>query len=65
MGLFSRKTIITVSSMAYNLAGDPESRANFLKATVLGNVLANKDMGAGIVNGYLNGPGIKLRSFGN
>jgi hypothetical protein len=65
MGLFSSKTTVTVSSSVYNMAGDELDRPIFLKNLVIRNVLSGtkKGMGETITAGYLNGPGIKFRSF--
>lgn len=65
MGLFSSKKKIYVSSVVYNLAGDENERPNYLKSLVLGNILTSSDfdISSTIQNGYLRGPGIKLRNF--
>jgi len=65
MGLFSSKTTINVSSSVYNMAGDEINRPHFLKNLVIRNVLSGtrRSMGETVVAGYLNGPGIKFRSF--
>ena len=65
MGLFSSKRIVSVSSVVYNMAGPEEDRPNYLKSLVIRNVLSgtNASMGDTLNNGYLAGPGIKLRSF--
>lgn len=64
MGLFSSKEVY-VDSVVYNMAGDPLDRPDFLKSTVFSNVLNNSrfSMSETIVSSYLNGPGIKVRSF--
>lgn len=56
---------IAVGSVVYNLAGEEENRPSYLKSLVIRNVLDNSKRGIGeaIINGHLNGPGIKLRSF--
>lgn len=65
MGLFSGKTIISVASSVYNLAGDEKDRPIYLKNLIVSNVLSGtkKTLGEGLNSGYLGGPGIKLRSF--
>lgn len=65
MGLFSSKTKIYVSSVVYNLAGPEEDRPNYLKTLVLGSAIRdnNIDIAQTIKDGYLGGPGIRLRSF--
>lgn len=66
MGFFGGKKTY-VSSTLYNMAGDIENRSNYLKTLVAGNVLAGRGvpMGEALRNGYLNGPGLKLRNFAN
>lgn len=65
MGLFSSKTIINVASSVYNLAGDEKDRAIFLQSLIIRNVLlgTKRSLGDTITTGYLNGPGIKFRTF--
>ncbi|WWC81832.1 baseplate wedge protein [Burkholderia phage vB_BpP_HN03] len=64
MGLFGGGSVIVVSSVVYNLAGDEDKRPNYLRQTVVGDVLGqSSSMGDSIVGSYLNGPGIKFRSF--
>lgn len=67
MGLFSGDRVINVASTVYNLAGPEDERPNYLKTLVISNVFAeeNETMSDTINTGYLTGPGIKLRSFGN
>lgn len=59
----SKKTF--VSSVVYNLAGDINTRPNFLKTVVTNHVINNTDkyVGESITNAYLGGPGIQLRRF--
>lgn len=68
MGFFKAKKTIYVSSSVYNLAGGDEDRVNYLKTVVVGKVIADTSpstsLGEAITNSYLNGPGLKLRSFG-
>jgi hypothetical protein len=64
MGLFgSTKTY--VSSVLYNMAGDPLKRPNFLKTSVAGQVILGKTqtMGETLRENYLKGPALKLRSY--
>ena len=66
MGLFSSKKIY-VSSTVYNMAGDINERPNYLKTLVIGKVIQDVDkrsFGASIVDGYIYGPGIRLRNYG-
>lgn len=65
MGLFSSKTIINVASSVYNLAGDEKDRPIFLQSLIIRNVLSGtkRSLGDTITTGYLNGPGIKFRTF--
>lgn len=63
--LFGGSKETHVVSSSYNLAGDEEKRPNYLKTVILQNVLSNSksSISDSITNGYLNGPGIQLRSF--
>ncbi len=64
MGFFSGKKKIYVSSVVYNLAGPEIDRPNFLKTAVFASLLKNTNTFAtDLVNSYLRGPGIRLRSF--
>lgn len=65
MGLFSSKTIISVSSSLYNLAGEEEGRENYLKANLFSAHLKDDGsyLGETLVGNYLSGPGIKQRQF--
>lgn len=60
---FSSKRIVKVFSDVYNLAGDIHQRPNFLKTLVFGQTMFKTypSMGQAITQGYLGGPGIKLR----
>lgn len=60
---FRRKTKIEVFSDVYNLAGDIHLRPNFLKTLVFSQTMykSHPSMGQALTDGYLNGPGIKLR----
>ena len=64
MGLFGGSKTY-VSSVLYNLAGDPLERPNFLKTAIIGQVIfpTRQGMGENLRNNYLKGPGIRLRSF--
>jgi hypothetical protein len=64
MGFFSTKKTY-VASTIYNLMGDTTKRPSYMKTLVVGNVLGGygESMGSSITRGYLNGPGMKLRSF--
>jgi len=65
MGIFSSKRKIFVASTVYNLAGDEADRQNYMKSTVVANVIGNDPkqyIGESVVNSHLNGPGIKQRS---
>lgn len=63
MGLFgSKKTY--VSSTLQNLAGDETKRPDYLKTTVVGNIIADQeDIADTIQRGYLKGPGMRLRTL--
>lgn len=67
MGLFSGKTIISVASTVYNMAGPEKDRSNFLKSNLFAAVMSPHDkyLGETIVQSYLNGPGLKQRQFFN
>lgn len=57
--------IITVSSTVYNLAGDEVDRIHYLRSLVTRNILSGtkESLGDSLRRGYLEGPGIKMRSF--
>jgi len=64
MGLFGGSTTY-VTSVVYNLAGDIDKRPNYLKSVVIqDNVYDSGDKAKSIRDGYMHGPGMKLRSFG-
>ncbi|QHJ80081.1 MAG: hypothetical protein [Caudoviricetes sp.] len=64
MGLFSGKTKIYVASSAYNLAGDVNTRPNYMKTTVIGAMLQGQFAMADVIsNSYMGGPGIRMRLF--
>jgi hypothetical protein len=64
MGLFGGETIY-VSSVVYNMAGDLTARPDYLKTTVVSNVIGQSkfSMSETLSSSYLNGPGIKIRSW--
>lgn len=66
MGLFVSLKKTYVSSVAYNMAGPEEDRINYLKTTILGNIVGsnNKFSMAEVLTGsYMRGPGLKLKSY--
>ena len=65
MGLFGGGSVIAVSSSVWNLAGDEAKRPNYLRSTVIGDVLGSNSTGMSdtIVGSYLNGPGMRFRAF--
>lgn len=65
MGLFSGKTIINVASSVYNMAGDEKDRPIFLQNLIIRNALSGtkRSLGDTVTTGYMNGPGIKFRTF--
>lgn len=65
MGLFSSKKKTYVSSSVWNMAGDIQDRANYLKSIVVGNILMDSpySIGETIPNSYLKGPGMGLRRY--
>ena len=66
MGAFSRKKKIYVSSSTYNLAGDIKDRIRYLPTIIAGHVItgSTNTISNSIVGSLLNGPAIRLRSFG-
>jgi hypothetical protein len=58
-------TIISVDSVVYNMAGPEEDRPNYLKSLIFRHVLSDTKAGVGetLNNGYMNGPGMRLRAF--
>lgn len=64
---FGSETITTVGSSAYNLAGEPENRGNFLKNNLIGSVMsgqANRDgLGNSIFMAHFYGPRTDLISY--
>ena len=65
MGLFGSRKKTYVSSAIYNMAGDIDKRTNFLKNTVLSNILLDrkKSIGQTITDAYIRGPGVKFQAF--
>ena len=61
MGLFSSKTVINVSSVAYNVAGDANERANFLKQSLIYLNAAQESIGEKLPRMYLRSMGVKLK----
>lgn len=66
MGLFSKKKKTYVSSVTYNLAGDDKDHVRYIPTTVLSKIISNTnfDMSDTLRSSLLNGPGMRLRSFG-
>lgn len=63
---FEDEEVITVGSSAYNLAGDVESRGNFMKNNILSMIFSGTSkngMGAGIVDAHLAGPATAYNRF--
>jgi hypothetical protein len=64
MGLFTRKKIISVASVVYNMAGDEFKRPNYLKTTVISAVIDNSPSIAQAITGsYMKGPAMTFRAF--
>lgn len=61
MGIFSSKTKIQVSSVAYNIAGDVSERNNFLKHSLIYLTTANESIGERLPRMYLGSLGVKLK----
>lgn len=65
MGLFGGKKIYVASS-CWNLAGDEQLRPDYLKTMVVSGVISSSpraSIGQAIQDGYMSGPGIKLRGY--
>lgn len=60
MGLFSGKTKISVSSVAYNIAGDASDRADFLKQSLIYLNAADQSIGERLPRMYLQSLGLRL-----
>lgn len=69
MGIFSGKKTLEVSSTIYNVAGEIDDRPNFLKTNTFGYMITDDKgkrwFGEALTKNYLEGPGIKQRSFFN
>ena len=61
MGIFGGKTIITVSSVAYNIAGDANTRQSFMKQSLIYLNAANLSIGEKLPRMYLKSLGMKLK----
>lgn len=66
MGWFSRKKKIYVSSVVYNLAGGSEDRVKYIPSTIATKVISNTQfsMSETLQGALLNGPGMRMRRFG-
>jgi len=65
MGLFSPRIRTQVSSVVYNLAGDENSRPDYLQTLVIGSTLSRSggNISDNLMNAYLSGPGMNQRRF--
>ncbi len=65
MGIFSSKIITTVSSVAYNLAGDSGLTPDIRKTVIIGSVLSGdtSSIGSSLIKANAQGPGMKQRRF--
>ena len=59
MGLFKRKTVISVSSVACNLAGD--NQENYLTKTITTSVMNGRNISESLSDSYLYGMGTKVK----
>ena len=59
MGLFKRKTVISVSSVAVNLAGD--NQENYLTKTITSSVMNSRNISESLTDSYLYGMGTKMK----
>ena len=58
------ETQVSVGSQAYNLAGDPEGRTDYLKTTVISAVLTGApSVGKAISDSIIRGPGVQYNRF--
>lgn len=64
MGLFRKKTVITVSSAACNLAGDNQQE-NYLVKTITSATMNSRNISETLNSAYLNGMGIKMKQAYN
>jgi hypothetical protein len=68
MACFEDEERITVGSSAYNLAGDVNSRGNFLKNNILSLIFSGSSkqgLGVGIVDAHIAGPAMSYTHFYN
>lgn len=66
MGFFSSKKKIYVSSVVYNLSGEPTTRPNYLPTALYGAVMNqtnDRTVSNGIQSAYIGGPAIKYKSW--
>ena len=65
MGFFTGSKKTYVSSVVYNLAGDETARQNYLKSTIIGNIVGNDNFSITdtLASVYQKGPGITLRNW--
>lgn len=65
--MFGSSTKTVVGSSAYNLAGEPHQRGNYLKNTIMSSVLSGSSrtngLGNDIYKSHIEGPGAKLLSY--
>lgn len=64
MGLFGSKKKTYVSSVLYNLAGDPTGKPTFKRTTIAGAIVRGFNIPGDMRNAYLSGYAMSLRSFG-
>lgn len=61
MGLFSSKTVINVSSVSYNIAGDAKDRTQFLKDRMVYFRAAGLGIAGNMSAAYRKGQGVRLK----
>lgn len=55
---------VSVATVSYNLAGDEDQRALFLKSLIIGGIIERVDSLAQVITrAYLNGPAMDLRKY--
>ena len=62
---FKSKKKIYVSSVVYNLSGEPAERPNYLPTALYGAVMnqsSDRTVANGIQSAYIGGPAIKYKS---
>lgn len=62
------KTIVSVASSAWNLAGSPtpeKPRQDFLKSVLLTSILSGNPTSKALRDSYINGPRTRMNSFGH